>query len=247
MSGKSFAVGEGGIMLTNDELVHERAKVFGLYERAAELTIPELKSGAGLPWGGCKYRMHQLSAAVGRVRIRTYPEEMAQIDKAMNYYWDLLEDTPGVRAIRPSKDSGSTMGGWYYPVGRYVSEELGGLSITRFCEALRAEGAPGRPGCNKALHHHPLFSSIDVYGDGKPTRIANSTGDLANLQEPLPVTESIQKKVFSSPAFKHYRPEIIDEYAAAVKKVAANYEDLLPGDTGDTGAIGGWALSINVG
>jgi len=52
MSRKSFAIGEGGIMLTNDKEIYERAITFGHYERHSELTIDYLKKGAGLPWGG---------------------------------------------------------------------------------------------------------------------------------------------------------------------------------------------------
>src|SRR5947209_12920111 len=42
MSGKSFAIGEGGILLTNDRRTYERAIAFGHYERHATLTIEDL-------------------------------------------------------------------------------------------------------------------------------------------------------------------------------------------------------------
>ena len=114
MSGKSFAVGEAGILLTNNQRIYERAILFGHYERHSFLTLKEHKSGAGLPWGGYKYRMHQLSSAMGMEQIKNYPAQMAEIDRAMNYFWDLLENVPGIRAHRPPKDSGCTMGGWYF-------------------------------------------------------------------------------------------------------------------------------------
>ncbi len=98
--------------------------------------------------------------------MKHYPELMAEIDKAMNYFWDLLEGVPGIRSHRPPKDSGSTKGGWYAPHGIYRPEELGGLSVQRFCEAVRAEGAPCYPGCNLPLHLHPLLNEIDVYNQG---------------------------------------------------------------------------------
>jgi len=246
MSGKSFAVGEAGIMLTNDQAVYERAIAFGHYERHSELTLPELKAGAGLPWGGYKYRMHQLSSAVGLVQLKKYPGETAEIDKAMNYFWDLLEGAPGIRPTRPPKGSGTTMGGWYNPLGHYCSEKLKGLSLSRFCEALKAEGVPTNPGCNKALHLHPLFNTIDVYRHGKPTRIANSTGDLRQTPGSLPVAEGIQDKVFGVPWFKRYYPKIIKEYAGAVKKVVENHRALLPGDKGNPADAGNWGLTFRI-
>ena len=41
------------------------------------------------------------------------------------------------------------------------------MSVTRFCEAVRAEGATMVfPGVNLALHLHPIFNEADIYGDG---------------------------------------------------------------------------------
>ncbi len=247
MSGKSLAAGEGGILTTNDRSIYERAIIFGHYERhSSEIALEELKIGAGLPWGGYKYRIHQLSSAVGRVQLKHYPERMREIDRAMNYFWDLLEGTAGIRAHRPLKDSGLTKGGWYSPVGLYISEELGGLSAERFCEAIRAEGVPScSPGCNLPLHTHPLFSTIDVYHQGKPTRIANlaTAIDIRESPSDLPVSESINQKVFKIPWFKHYRPAIIEEHAQAFKKVVRHHDELLPGDEKTTESAGGWSTS----
>lgn len=245
MSGKSFAIGEGGIMLTNDRLVYEKAIAFGHYARHGEIEDPELKKGIGLPWGGYKYRMHQLSSVVGLEQLKKYPAEMAEIDQAMNYFWDLLEGAPGLDSHRPEKGSGSTKGGWYSPRGIYKTEELGNLSIERFCEAVTAEGAPIGPGCNKALHKHPLFSSIDVYGHGKPTQNANLPDGVDNSQinNSLPVSEGIQKRVFSIPWFKHFRKDIIEQYANAFIKVIENHKDLLSGDNKSESGEGQWGLT----
>jgi dTDP-4-amino-4,6-dideoxygalactose transaminase len=245
MSGKSFAVGEGGILVTNHREIYERAIAFAHYERHGELTQDDLVESAGLPLGGHKYRMHQLSSAVGRVQIKNYPSQMAEIDRAMNHFWDLLEGVPGVRAHRPPSDSGLTKGGWYAPVGHYRPEDLGGLSVRRFCEALQAEGFPTRPGVNKALHLHPVFNSADVYGDGKPTRLAGLPEGVDVRQPPgsLPVSEGIQGRVFGVPWFKHYRPDVIREYADAVRRVVARHEELLADDPGNLPESGSWATS----
>jgi len=245
MSGKSLACGEGGILMTNDRLVYERALVFGHYARHNELTPDDLRSGAGLPWGGYKYRMNQLTSAMARVQLRNYREQMEEIDRAMNYFGDLLEDAPGIKVHRPPRDSGLTMGGWYAPSGLYKRDELGGLSITRFCQAVTAEGAPCSPGCNKALHLHPVFNTIDVYKQGKPTRIANLPDGVDIRQQPgsLPVSEGIQQRVFRIPWFKRYRPKVIEQYASAFRKVAKHYRELLADDPGDPPEIGSWGLT----
>ena len=241
MSGKSFAIGEAGIMLTDDRRIYERAILFGHYARHKEIELEDVKEYSQIPCGGYKYRMHQVSAAFGRVQLKNYPAQIAEIDKAMNYMCDLLEDVPGVDTLRPIDGGNSTRGGWYAPYIGYNSEELGGLSVSRFIAAIKAEGAVGfSAGCSAPLHKHPVFYKMDIYGHGKPTQVANLPDGAVQPSDPLPVAESIGKRTFRIPWFKHCRKDLIENYAAAVKKVADNYKDLLPGDT-DTSDVSGYS------
>ncbi|HEV7213806.1 MAG TPA: DegT/DnrJ/EryC1/StrS family aminotransferase [Chloroflexota bacterium] len=241
MSGKALATGEGGILTTDDPEIYERALAFGHYERFdGKQTTADLSSYAGLPLGGYKYRMHQLTAAVARVQLRHYDARMARIQQAMHAFWDQLAGVPGLHPHRPAKDSGSTMGGWYSPHGLYRPEELAGLSVTRYAQAVRAEGAPCAPGVSAPLHLHPLFNTADVYGHGKPTRLANSDRDVRQPRGSLPVSERVGAHAFSIPWFKHHRPEVIEQYAAAFRKPAEQHPDLLPGDPGNPAQLGDW-------
>jgi dTDP-4-amino-4,6-dideoxygalactose transaminase len=244
MSGKSFAIGEGGMLLTNDREIYERAILFGQYARHNEIENEELKKRAFLPNGGFKYRMHQMSAAVGLEQLKKYNTEIAEIDKIFTYFWDNLEDVPGIRAHRPSKDSGTTKGGWYIPVGIYDSNEFKGLSVKRFCEALAAEGMQAAPGVNAPLHKHPLFSTVDVYNHGRPTNSANLPAGVENREDRqiLPVSSNLQNRTFQVPYMKHFDKKLIDQYIVAIKKVCANYSDLLEGDT-DRDVKDSWNLT----
>jgi len=76
------------------------------------------------------------------------------------------------------------------------------------------------------MHLHAVLNEADIYGDGKPTRIAFADRDLRQPQGSLPVTESLPERCFSIPWFKHCRPEQIDQYAEAFRKVAENAEQL---------------------
>lgn len=243
MSGKSFAVGEAGMLVTDNTEIFERAVAFGHYERfGGNISTEELKPYAGLPMGGYKHRMHQLSAAIGRVQLKYYDKRCEEIRRVMNYFWDLLEGVPGIKAHRTPKDSSSNMAGWYAARGIYKPDELGGLSVSRFTEAVREEGFLNcYPGCNKPLHTHPLFKTCDVYGHGKPTRIANSDYDVRMHDKELPVSEAFGSMVYSIPWFKRYRPEIIEQYANAFRKAAENYKELMEGDKGNPPDLGGWS------
>jgi dTDP-4-amino-4,6-dideoxygalactose transaminase len=242
MSAKSLAVGEAGVLVTSDLEIYERAVAFGHYERFNDsITNPELKPYAGLPMGGYKYRMHQLSSAVGRVQLKYYDERCREIRKAMNYFWDLLEGVPGLKAHRVQEDSENNMAGWYAPHGIYKPDELGGLSVARFAEAVRDGGVMDCiAGCNAALHTHGLFHSCDIYGHGKPTRIANEDCDIRSDDKTLPVSEKVGTMTYTIPWFKHYRSEIIAEYANAYRRAAENYKELLKSDKGNPPNLGVW-------
>lgn len=228
MAMKSFAVGEGGMLCSNSREIFERTLAFCHYERTgAELTLPDLVPLAGLPLGAMKGRMNQTCSAMGRVQLKYYPRRTKAIQDGMNRFWDLLEGTPGLRAHRTATDSCSTMGGWYNPLGHYVPEELAGLPVERFIEGVNAEGGRSGRACNDPLHLHPLLNQVDIYGDGKPTRIAFSDRDVRQPAGALPVSEALASRCYGIPWFKHDRPESIERYAAAFKKVALQADKLV--------------------
>lgn len=237
MSGKSFAIGEAGMVVTNNRGLYERCIAYGHYERTGmvslynkadkQVTDQDLLQYAGLPLGGAKHRMNQTCSAMGRVQLKYYPKRVREIQKAMNYFWDLLEGVPGLKAHRPPKKSGSTMGGWYAAKGIYRPDELGGLSAAKFCEALQAEGVGAHPGTNFALHLHPAFHTADLFHMGRPTMIAFGQRDVRQGKGALPVSEGTANTVISIPWFKKYRPAVIRQYAAAYRKVAEQAASLL--------------------
>ncbi len=231
MSGKSFAIGEAGMMVTDNRMLYERCIAYGHYERTGlssnfnpadkQIYDKSLNNFAGIPLGGAKHRMNQTCSAMGRVQLKYYPQRIAKIQNAFNRFWDLLEDVPGIKAHRPSRETGSTMGGWYSARGLYRADELGGLSCEKFCEAVQAEGFEGcHSGASGPLHLHSVFHEADIFNQGKPTMIAFGQRDVRQGPGTLPVSEKINEIAFSIPQFKHDNPEIIEQYAAAYRKVA---------------------------
>ncbi|QFZ18904.1 DegT/DnrJ/EryC1/StrS family aminotransferase [Saccharothrix syringae] len=238
MCGKPLSIGEGGMIATNDTALHDRALAWGHNFRfhPGEVRDPDLLRFAGLPLGGVTSRMHNLSAAIGREQLRRFDERVEEIDAAMNLFWDLLEDVPGLVAHRPPRGSGSTMGGWYNPHGVYQPEKFNGLSVSRFVEAVRAEGfyAATRICIREPLHTHELFHSADVYREGRPTN-RHASGNPPQRRGDLPVAESV--KAFTVPPFRRYDKAVIEEYAAMFRKVAEHHKELIEGDRGDGSVV----------
>ena len=113
MSCKSFAIGEGGMLVTDDAEIYRRAVRFGHYDRIADVySDEEMKATKNVPFGGLKNRMHQVSAAIGLEQLKKHDDEIAEIDRAMKYFWKGVSDVKGLTVIYP-KDDGSDKAGWY--------------------------------------------------------------------------------------------------------------------------------------
>ena len=245
MSCKSFAIGEGGMLVTDDAEIFKRAVVFGHYDRIIDVcTDEEMEGPKNIPWGGLKNRMHQTSAAIGLEQLKKHDAEIAEIDRAMKYFWKGISDIPGISMIYP-KEEGSDKAGWYASRFLYDAAAFGGISNVTFCEALNAEACGGFSfGCNMPLHFSSVFFDIDIYGHGRPTASAFLPDgvDLRAETGALPNAEKVNMRVLGEPWFKHDDHAKIDPYIEAVRKVAANVGELQPiNDT--TPILGGIALS----
>ena len=237
MAGKSFAIGEAGMLITNDREIYERAVLFGHYERTGaasrfnasdnQLTDPALQHFAGIPIGAMKGRVNQTCTAMGRVQLKHYPARIQEIQDSMNYFWSCLDGVPGIKPHRPDYWENSTMGGWYYPQGLYYAEELGKITSEVFSNAVNAEGVHQCfPGGNSPLHIHPYFHDSDFFHMGKPTAIAFGQRDVRQGAGTLPVAESIHEITVAVPWFKHLDKKEIELYANAFRKVAEGADQL---------------------
>lgn len=247
MSGKSFAAGELGALVTDNRALYERALAFAHYERNNGNYITEcdeIKPYFNIALGGVKGRANQVCTALARIQLKYYDERCATIRRAMNRFWDRLEGLPGIVPIRVDESTGSDMAGWYNPHGSYRPEELHGLSVERFCEAMRAEiGNIIWAGGNYCLHTHQYFNSFDYNHSGIPSRIAYAERDVRQLDSACRHSEQI--KCFSVPWFKQYMPEWIDLYADAFRKVIENHEELLENSEISSETEGRWYGTSN--
>ena len=237
MSCKSLAIGEGGMLVTDDPEIYKRAIQLGHYDRIIDVcTDEEMKDTKNIPWGGLKNRMHQTAAAIGIEQLKKYESEIAEIDKAMKYFWKGIEDIEGVKCIYPT-EAGSDKSGWYASRFLYDKNAFGGITNITFCDALNAEtGGQFSFGCNMPLHFSSVFFDVATYGHPKHPEAKVQTGK-------LPVAEAINGRVLGEPWFKHYEPAKIDMYIESFRKVAKYAASDLQSVNDTTPLIGGVALS----
>jgi len=145
---KNLSLGEGGIVVTNDEKLAERAKAFRSFGR-----VPLAYN----------YRMTELHAAIGRVRLAKLDEQNEQRIRNAEYLHRELEGLPGIKPQRPRE---GTKAVYYNYVIKYFEEELG-VPRDRFVAAIEAEGIPV-PQIYEPVYRHYTFKVKDAYGHGCP-------------------------------------------------------------------------------
>ena len=133
----------------------------------------------------------------------------------------MVEEIPGLAPVRVLEKA--TPGGFFGYRLLYQPDDLGGLPVDRFVEALQAEGADVSRCDYPLLHRLPLFANgFDIYG-GDRGPLAGDYGGAGDL----PVSEAAHEQVLALPAFTEPRAGVLDQYQEAFRKVAANAGGLL--------------------
>ena len=148
-------------------------------------------------------------------------------EEAMLYYHSLIKDVKGLKMIYPKYEK-SNKAGWYASRCKY-DPEVFGVDNKTFVAALNAETGGGyTSGCNFPTHWSSVYNDEDIFGNGLPpvSRYLPKGVTPKALTGTLPVADKINDYVFGDPWFKHFDKPMIEQYAEAVHKVAANAAQL---------------------
>jgi perosamine synthetase len=231
-SDKVVPAGEGGMLLTNNPRIFERAALLGHFRRPTQATslayLPFAETGYGL-----KNRLHPLAAALGAVGLRKLPERILQRRANLEHFDECAASVPGVRPLAtPPRDS---RGGVFRYLLQVLPDELDGLSTECYVEALLAEGVREvKPGSLvKPLHLTPLFQTLEdrMYRTGWPRRGSHVRREIVYGPGDFPQAERFADRTIQFPAFTEPSSHIIEAYCRAMVKVAAGTAELLPEKT----------------
>jgi perosamine synthetase len=176
-----------------------------------------------------KNRLHPLGAALVLAQFRRLPELIAQRRKNLEYFEHRLKGIRGVSPLPTSRNV--TRGGYFRFLLKYHTEELNGLPIESYIQALRAEGvvevAPGSMA--KPLHLTRFFQTLEdgMYTGGWPRRGAHASRELVYRPGDFPRAERFSAFTLQFPAFTEPSGPIIDAYCHAMQKIASRVEHLL--------------------
>jgi perosamine synthetase len=148
---KLLPAGEGGMFLTGDAELWERALRLGHYERLIGLESPNRRFAA--TGFGLKFRMSPLNAAVARVQLRHLQQRNQRRNENVIYLSRRLE-TLGFQTFLAPGDVERV----YFEFLIRYRQETTGLGIGDLVRALRAEGVQVDRPRYPLLHQQPLFT-----------------------------------------------------------------------------------------
>ena len=219
---KTVTGGEGGILLTDNDDIFYRALLLGHYNKRCKNEIPQdyplsqfATTGMGL-----KLRIHPIAAAIANQQFDNLESVIAGRRRIAQKMCREFGALPGIEVPQIPEDINHT---WYAFVMQYKPEELDGLPIESFYQALLAEGCNelDRPGSTCPLNFHPLFQN--------PAKIfPEYEGKMSYRKGDFPVAENFHEQSLKLPVWHEEKDEgIVNLYVKAFEKVIANYKKLL--------------------
>jgi dTDP-4-amino-4,6-dideoxygalactose transaminase len=147
---KSLPSGEGGIILTNDDELAERARL--LHHIGRRMDRPGYMHYAL----ASNYRLTDLQAALLLNQFKRLPDQVQRRHQAGRVLDAALAETEVLLPQR--RDERITQRGYYFAIYRYQAEKLDGLPRAAFLAALNAEGVPAFAGYGEPVYRYPAFS-----------------------------------------------------------------------------------------
>jgi dTDP-4-amino-4,6-dideoxygalactose transaminase len=153
-AGKTLTCGEGGIVLTDDDELAEKAYSFHHIGRLPGRPFYEFHRVAS------NLRMTEFQAAVALAQLSRLDEQTETRERNVTHLARGLEQIDGVAPI--DRDERVTRWGFYYWNFHYDEERFDGVPRDKFLEALRAEGVPAGVGAHGApIYQNPVFQRTD--------------------------------------------------------------------------------------
>ena len=219
---KHIHCGEGGILVTNDDLLAERMCLIRNHAEAVVRTDDPVALANML---GFNFRMGEIEAAIAIGQLGKLAGRVASRQAAAARLTKLIADLPGLKT--PYTPQGLT--NVYYVYG--ITLDVASLGIPRdlIADALRAEGVPGVAAGYQNLHLLPMFRNRIAYGTGGFPWTSTYSGQDVHYGPGLcPVAEKLHSETFLglNLCMNEFRPADIDQVAAAFAKVWANLQVL---------------------
>ena len=182
---KNMATGEGGMVITNDPELAERARMVRNHGEAVIAGEPRKYLTSAIGWN---YRMTEIEAAIGMVQLKKLDAMNGARHELAAYLLEALSVHAGITCPREAPFIDHV----YHVFGMRYDDSAIGVPRERFIEALIAEGIPMSPGYPRPLYHNPLFQDRLAYGkQGCPFTCHLYGGTVSYAKGLCPVAEDL--------------------------------------------------------
>lgn len=162
--GKTLTCGEGGIVLTNDEELAEKAYSFMHIGRMSGRPFYEFHRVAS------NLRMTEWQAGVLLAQLARFDEQVETRERNASLLASLMLDIPGLYPLPRDRDV-VTRWCFYYWNFKFIEEEWDGVKRDTFLKALQAEGVPCSVGAHgEPIYRNPLFRRMNFGRTGFPIK-----------------------------------------------------------------------------
>lgn len=219
---KNLPCGEGGMVLTDDTEMYERATLVAHHPaRLGQcLTMERYRRylDTGLGWN---YRIHLAAAAIGVIQMKHFDAMMARRRRNAESISHALDGLTGVSGTYVAPDCVHT---YYSQLLPYHLEELDGLPLSDFVRALAAEGVSAGM-VDAPVSTFGIFQNKEFYGKGCPWRCPHVRNERSYVGLRFPSVETLRASslcIGSGGGFVTENTEVLDEIIEAFRKVTTN-------------------------
>lgn len=218
---KIITGGEGGILITNDKNIYDRAILLGHYNKRCKKEIdkdsPIYKYA--VTGKGMKLRAHPLAIRIAYEQFKDLDDINSQKQEYAKIIIEQLKDIKGLEVIEPMKDATNS---WYALIIKYHPEYMNNVSREKFVDAVIAEGGVeiDIPNSTCPVNYLELFKYPDFLYDNYRNKIRYSEEDFSNATK-------FYNEIIKLPVWEYKDDEeIVYKYIRAIKKVANNIDEL---------------------
>lgn len=195
---KNLATGEGGMLVTDDEVLADRVRRLSLHGMSRDAWKRYTDRGSwryDILEPGYKYNISDIASSIGLIQLERLPEMQARRDAIAGRYIEELSGLPGLAFQRPCDD----------PSDRH--------SWCMFAVALDPNEGAERDAFIDAMRDRNIGTSVHYI----PTHLFTAYRDLPRRE--LPNTEALGARIVSLPLYPTMTDRDVDDVVCAVHAV----------------------------
>lgn len=225
---KLVSAGQGGILVTSDREIYERANLLGHFKVRCQQEVKTEKyrpfAGTGF---GLNYRMHPFAAAMANIQLGNLDHYIEARHANLDRLSERLEGLPGIMPPITRNYVGCHALYSYKPL--YDPAQMEDLPADVYVEALRAEGVDVERSETRPLHMEPIFQAetVPMRTHGDPSFLANAGERRRYRVGDFPGSERYASQALVLPPYTQPVPALIEQIGDAFEKVAAHRDRLI--------------------